>query len=149
MSYEALINKSIHGRELGLQYLTSSQSGSTHNPTLLNGPEAMRQNFTTDDSTSDIMRPYGVSVLSTESSGVHTLAPPIPGIEKSLTNTDSATTGYVKTRNGEVIHTSAGSTYTTLKWGGGRGLVRLLGITTAIWQVVGVLPTTVTAAGTT
>lgn len=146
MSFSERINKSLHGREIGLEYASSAITGSTHNPTFLNGPEALRQAVTTDETTAGIMAPYGLSLLTTGSSAVHTLAPPIPGIEKMLYSSGGST-GYVKTRNGETIETSAASTNTTLSWTG-RGLVTLVGLTTARWLAEDI-PTTVSLSTST
>lgn len=131
MSYAAQITKSIHGRQLGLRQMSSAQIGSTHPHDLLVGAEAVQQNVTTGETTAVVMRPFGVSVITTESSGVHVLAPPIPGVEKTLFSSGGAT-GYVKTKNDETIETSAGSTWTTLRFVA-RAAVRLVGLTTARW----------------
>lgn len=149
MSYETVITKSIHGRQLGLQLPTSVQTGSTHNPVLLVGAEAVRMGVTTDKTTDDILAPYGVHFLTTESSGVHTLAPPIPGVDVTLVNITSAATEYVKQVNSEVIYSTLGTTQTVIAFNNGTAVVRLTGVTTAAWAVANGLPTgVVTQVGT-
>lgn len=135
MSYNNSINKSLWGREMGFQYPSSGGTGSTHNPTLLVGPEALRAGVTTSVSTAGVMAPYGIQGISTESSGVHTLAPPIPGVEVAIYSSGGAT-GYVKTRNNETIESSRGSMFTTLVFNAA-GMARLIGLTTARWLLSG------------
>lgn len=149
MSYESVIGKSLHGRELGLNYPTSAQTGSTHNPTFLVGAEAVRAGVTTDDSTSSIIAPYGIHYLTTESSGVHTLAPPIPGVDVTIVNLTSAATEYVKTRNGETILSTLGTTQNTIAFNNGTAVVRLTGLTSSVYGIANGLPTgVITQVGT-
>lgn len=135
MSYAANITKSIFGRQLGLRQMSSGQIGSTHPHDLLVGAEGVQQNVTTAESTAVVFRPFGVSVITTESSGVHTMAPPIPGVEKTIYSSGGAT-GYVKTKNSETLESSRGSTFTTMKFNGA-GIARLVGLTTARWLLTG------------
>ena len=135
MSYSTDINKSLHGREIGLQYPSSGKTGSTFNPTILLGPEAMKLGITTAESTAGILAPYGVSLLTTGSSAVHTLAPPIPGIAKFIYSSGGAT-AFVKTRNDETLESSRGSTFTTARFVGAC-VLHLVGLTTARWLING------------
>lgn len=137
MAFKTRIRESIWGRRLGLQVLSSVQAGSTQNMPLdlLVGPEALRIDVTTDESTGTNLKAYGLSNLSTESSGVHTLDPPIPGISKTIVCTGGATE-YVKTRNGETIESSRGSSFNTLNFNA-YGVVELMGLTTARWLMTG------------
>lgn len=135
MSFEARMNTSIHGRELGLQRMSSGEMGSTHPSRFLVGPEGIRQNVSSAETTSVILRPFGVSNLSTVSSGVHTLAPPIPGIHKTVVCTGGATE-YVKSANAETFESSRGSTFTTLKFNA-YGIAEMVGFTTARWLLLG------------
>src|SRR3990172_4866395 len=114
MSFEARMSASIHGREFGLQRMSSVEMGSTFPGVFLVGSEAIRQNVATADTTAGILRPFGLSVLSTGSSAVHTLGPPIPGIVKTIISSGGAT-AFVKTRNAETIESSQGSTFTTMR----------------------------------
>ena len=131
MSFEARMTISIHGRDFGLQNMSSVGIGSTFSPRMIVGPEAVRQNVSTGETTAEIFRPYGISVLSTGSSAVHVLAPPIPGVEKTLYSSGGAT-AFVKTRNDETIESSLGSTFTTLRFVAGVAIT-LVGLTTARW----------------
>jgi hypothetical protein len=133
MAFRDRIRENLWGRRLGLEVLSSVKTGSTQNVPLdlLVGPEAIRMDVTTAETTSINLKAYGLSNLSTESSGVHTLDPPIPGIPKTIVCTGGATE-YVKTRNAETIESSRGSTFTTMKWSA-YGVVHLLGLTTARW----------------
>lgn len=136
MSFESKITESIYGRRLGLQLISSVEMGSTHPSRFLVGAEGVRQNVTTGETTSVVFRPFGVSVITTESSGVHTLAPPIPGVSKLIYSSGGAT-GYVKTKNAtETIESSRGSTFTTLRFNAGC-VVELIGLTTARWLLHG------------
>ncbi len=135
MSYASYITKSIHGRQLGLRSLSSGQIGSTFPHDLIVGPEAVQQNVTTNESTAGVFRPFGVSVVSTGSSAVHTQAPPIPGVEKTIYSSGGAT-AYVKSANSETFESSRGSTFTVLKFNGA-GVARLVGLTTARWLLTG------------
>lgn len=131
MSFESRMSGSIHGREFGLQRMSSVEMGSSFPGVFLVGSEAIRQNVATADTTAGILRPFGLSVLSTGSSAVHTLGPPIPGIVKTIISSGGAT-AFVKTRNAETIETTAGSSFTTLRFLNA-ALVELVGLTTARW----------------
>ena len=136
MSFESLIRESIWGRRFGLSRLSSAVDGSTRSgKDWLAGPEGTRVNVSTAETTSVELHPFGLSNLSTVSSGVHTLNPPIPGIQKTIVCTGGATE-YVKTRNSETLESSAGSTFTTMKWVG-YGVAHLVGLTTARWLLHG------------
>lgn len=132
MSFESRITKSYDGRRFGLQIPSSVETGSSVSQAYLAGPEALRQNVSSAESTSVNLKAFGVSYLSTVSSGVHTLDPPIPGVEKWIINGSSGATEFVKTRNNETIQTSKGSTWTTLRLLN-PVVLRLVGITTAAW----------------
>ena len=135
MSFEARMSASIHGREFGLQRMSSVEMGSTFPGTLLVGAEALRQNVSSAETTALILRPFGLSNLSTVSSGVHTLGPPIPGITKTIVCTGGATE-FVKTRNSETLESSRGSTFTVMRFVG-YGIAHLIGLTTARWLLSG------------
>jgi hypothetical protein len=135
MAHGNNITTSIFGRRLGLQSMSSAQTGSGRGAReYLVGPEGFRLAVTTAESTASNLPPDGVSFLtSAVSSGVYTLDPPIPGVAKVLHFGTSGATVYVKT-GGETFESSQGSSFTTLKSTQNvKGTVHLIGLTTAIW----------------
>lgn len=145
-AYNAAILTSIYGRRLGLQAMSSGQSGSPGNAEFLIGPDDQRVAVSTAETTDVNMKAYGVSYLvgtSAASTPVYTLAPPIPGVRKNIFfgSTDSAL--YVKTANGEYIYgSSMGSSATVIRSSGG-GTVELIGLSTAIWGAINISSTAV------
>ena len=139
MAFNSGYITSLFGRRIGLQTLSSSQSGGTRTPPpeFIVGPEDIRKAVTTNESTSTNLSPAGISFLTTaNSSGVYTLDPPIPGVEKTLV---FATTGtnpiYVKTSAGtETFYTTRGTSFSVLCSSQGSGAtVRLVGVSTSVW----------------
>ncbi len=137
MPYNANILTSIHGRRLGLQNLSTGQTGGTKGPLeFLVGPQDIRLGVTTSETTATPMDPTGISYLvgtSAASTPVFTLAPPIPGVRKGIVfgSTDSAI--YVKMTAGvSILGTSLGSSGTAIRSSGG-GYVELMGLTTAAY----------------
>jgi len=140
---ESLLNNgfmSIKGRRLGLQRVTSGSHGGRKDAEFLLGPDSIRHGVSTAESTATNILPYGVSHIlgsSAASSSVFTLDPPIPGVEKTLYFGSTGNIGcYVKTKNGETIHSTIGSSHTTIKSTIG-GVCRLIGVTTAVWAGIG------------
>jgi hypothetical protein len=154
MAYNARILTSIYGRRMGLQNMSSAQTGATGFREFLVGPEDIRKEVTTADSTGTYLKSHGVSYLSSALSAVGTtvvfrLEPPIPGVEKTIVfgSTGAAAMSEkifvtCSTGGGEVIQSSAGSTATVMASSVGL-TVRLMGVTTGIWSLLS--PTT--AAG--
>jgi len=64
MSFESRMSGSIHGREFGLQRMSSVEMGSSFPGVFLVGSEAIRQNVATADTTAGILRPFGLVVGS-------------------------------------------------------------------------------------
>ena len=146
MSFAARMNTSIHGRELGIQRISSGEMGSTNPAGFLVGTvEGLRRNVA-NATTAGVMPPYGLSILTTGSSGVHTLGAPIPGVEKYI-YTSGGATAYVNTQDA-TIHTSDGTTRATIKFIG-QSLIRLMGVTTAVWATNQATASGVSFAGTT
>lgn len=135
MPYGSQILTSIYGRRLGLQQLSTGQSGGSKAVEFLVGPDDFRHGITTNESTGTAMAPAGISYLvgtSAASTPVFQLSPPIPGIRKSIVfgSTDSAL--YVKAATGcSIIGTSLASA-TAIRSSGG-GYVELVGVTTALY----------------
>lgn len=156
MAFNSGYITSIFGRRLGLQELSSAQSGGTRTPKpeYLVGPDALRQAVTTAETTSNNLYPHGVSYLTTSvSSGVYTLDPPVPGVPKTLVfGTSGADPQYVRasTDASIVFVSSQGSTFSVLSSSQTiRSAVTLMGVTTAIWQVIGSLSSAYIRASTT
>lgn len=140
MAWASQLMTSIFGRRLGLQTMTSGQTGTGvagRNPDFIVGAEQVRMGVTTAESTGTNVSAFGVSFLpgtSASSSAVYTLDPPIPGVQKVLVF-NSTTQGpiYVKTA-GETFISTQGTTFTVLKSTNNTvGTVHLVGLTTAIW----------------
>lgn len=137
MSYAANITKSLFGRQLGIQQLSSGQIGSTHPHDQLVGAEGVRMGVDSTVTTAEVVKPFGINVLSTVSSGVHTMAPPIPGVEVFIYSSGGATAYLqVKTPASETMESSRGSTFTVAKFNA-LGLLHLVGLTTARWLING------------
>ena len=135
MSYAANITKSLFGRQLGLQQMSSGQIGSSHPHDLLVGPEALRKGISTSVSTAQVVPPFGLRNLSTVSSGVHTLGAPIPGVEVTI-YTSGGATEFVKTQNSETLESSRGSSFTVARFVA-QSVLHLVGISTARWLIMG------------
>lgn len=143
---------SIYGRRLGLQALSTALSGATKGPLeLLTGPDAFREPRSTAETTAIPLDPTGSSVLvgtSVASTPVFTLAPPIPGVRKTIIfgSTDSAL--YVKMSAGVAIAgTSLASTGATVIRSSGGGMVELIGQTTALYNALNVSSTAINTVG--
>jgi hypothetical protein len=142
MSYGDKVLTSIHGRRLGLQQVTSGVMGTSKKADLLVGAEALRAGVTTAETTAINLAAWGVSRLTTAvSSGVYTLDPPIPGVEKTIIfDTTGTNPIYVKTADGEYIHTTQGTTYTTISSSqGARSALCMIGVSTSEYAVLGPL----------
>jgi hypothetical protein len=151
MSFNNKILTSLFGRRVGLQRMSTAESGGSRGTQeYLVGPEALRPNVSTAETTSTNLHPFGVSHVrgtSADSSSVFTLDPPIPGVEKTLYFPSTGNTAcYVKTANSETIHTTLGSSHTTIKSTIG-GMCRLVGVTTAIWAALDITSGTSSQAG--
>lgn len=144
MSFDNQITTSVHGRRLGLQALSTAQTGGKAFDAIV-GPEAVRMGTSTAESTGTNLAAYGVSVMagtSAGSSSVYVLDPPVPGIEKKLVFASTSITLYLKTANSETFLSTLGSSFTTLKSSQNAGVsVNLVGLTTAVWAVLGTLST--------
>ena len=142
MPYNANILTSIYGRRLGLQVLSSAQSGGSKGPIeMLVGPEDLRGGVTTTESTGTPMNAIGVSYLvgtSVASTPVFQIAPPIPGARKTIFfgSTDSA----IYVRPSVTTHAFAGTSLGATSCGAirssGGGVVELIGLSTSIYGVL-------------
>lgn len=141
MAYNDKYTTSVKGRRLALQQMSTTQSGGTRGlMEFLVGPDDFRVNVTTAASTSSNLRPHGVSILpgtSAASSCVYTLDPPIPGVRKTIVGTTANGPFIIKTANSETIHTTAGTSFTTVEISSIGGGFTLMGLTTAVWMGIG------------
>lgn len=127
---------SIFGRRLGLQQMTTGQSGGRLPAEFLVGPDGHRSSVTTAESTGTNVLAYGISRLpgtSAASSAVYTIDPPIPGVRKTVVGATDNGPVFLKTANRETIMTTAGSSFTTVKVSSVGGVFEMVGLTTAIW----------------
>lgn len=141
MAYRNRIITSIHGRRLGLQRMSTAETGGSRgNVEFLVGAEDIRAEVTTAETTSTNLKPFGYHVLpgtSAASSAVYTLDPPIPGVRVSVMGGVSNGPVYLKTANSETIVSTVGSSHTTVKVSSVGGCFELLGLTTAQWMAMG------------
>ena len=140
-NFAAKINRSIRGRDLGFQDLSSAESGGAHGITrfLAGTVVGVRGDVTSAESTATNLKAYGLSQIGTTSTAVShgfTLDPPIPGVEKLIALSCGASDGavLVKTANSEVLYSTAGSSFTTFTLST-RAIVSMVGLTTGIWFV--------------
>lgn len=150
--YGNKITTSIYGRRLGLQLLSTSESGGSRGPAeFLVGPKDLRADVTTGESTATNLSAWGVSTIlgtSAASTTVYTLDAPIPGVRKVIRfgSTDSAL--YVKMASGCAISgTSLATTGATVIRSSGGGQAELIGLTTALYGAMQVSSTAVNGMG--
>lgn len=135
MAFNSKIRTSLFGRRLGLQPLTTGESGGRLPSEFLVGPDDFRVGVTTNESTAVNMKPHGISFgmgTSAGSSAVYTLEPPIPGVRKWLASSTANGPVYVNT-SGALITSSAGTTQATIKLSTLGVPIELIGVTTAMW----------------
>lgn len=152
MSYATKITTSLWGRRLGLQIMSTVETGGSRGAAdFMVGAEDIRQGVSTGESTGTNLTAWGVSrVLGTSaaSTPVYTLDPPIPGVRKGINfaSTDSAL--YVKMASGCAISgTSLATTGATAIRSSGGGYVELIGITTALFAALQLSSTAVNTVG--
>jgi hypothetical protein len=141
MAFNGSYTTSLRGRRLGLQQMTTAQTGGTRGVhEFLVGPEALRCEATSAESTGTNLKPFGISNLpgtSAGSSAVYVLDPPIPGVMKYIRGSTDNGPVFVRTANSETISTTLGSSFTTVKISSVGGSFMLIGYTTALWMAVG------------
>jgi hypothetical protein len=132
---------SIFGRRLGLQTMSSAQTGTGvagRVAEFLVGAEQVRSGVTTAESTSTAAPAHGVSFFpgtSAASSAVYTIDPPIPGVQKFVVFNSTANGPiYLKTANGETFLSTQGTTFSIIKSTNNQvGTLHLVGLTTSVW----------------
>lgn len=124
----------IYGRRLGLQ------SDET-----LAGPKELKlaiEDITTTNPTTALA--YGLTRVQTSGSSQgptqHFLPAPVPGVRKyiAMHTTSTGSQQFLSTANGaSILAASDGTTKGVLNFRGPGGSVQLLGLTTAVWAVIG------------
>lgn len=135
MAWNDKILTSIFGRRLGLQRLSTGQSGASTQQEFLVGPADFRVGVSTAETTSTNLKSHGISMnlgTSAASSAVYTMDPPVPGVRKILISSTANGPVHVNT-GGALILSSAGSTHQTVNLSTLGGVVELIGVTTALW----------------
>lgn len=150
--YGNKITTSIHGRRLGLQTMSTGETGGSRGPVeFLVGPEDIRKGVTTGESTGTNLPAWGVSSVfgtSVASTPVYTLDPPIPGVLKTIRFASTDSDIYVKMASGVTIAgTSLGTTICTVIKSSGGGNMQLMGLTTALYGALEQSSTAVNAMG--
>lgn len=136
----AEIVTSIHGRRLGISssgYLTS-QGGQTLGVDFLHGA-ITSPTAATSDTTGTNITAYGLTTVDTSTDDTWLLDAPIPGVRKIL-YTGSTSTGIrtIKRANATfAIRSSASSTLTTIIAQGGGLTLELIGVSSAIYGILG------------
>lgn len=140
---------SIHGRQVGLQRVTTAISGGTRGQFDFFGGtykgermDCLASTFGNADSTSINLVPFGNHILpvsSVGSSQVFTVDPPIPGSNPMTVMTNGVDAAYLKVANPspEGFQTSAGSSFTVVKLSSLGAPIGFNPMTTAIWAVTG------------
>lgn len=153
MAYLDKYTTSVHGRRLGLQLMSTTQTGGRTNIDFLIGPEALREGVSTADTTGTAILACGVSFLngtSAASSSVYVLDPPIPGVRKTVVFSSATTPQYLRTKNAETFRTTADSTIATVILSTLTGaVVELIGLTTSMWGLLTNGTSTISRAATT
>ena len=128
---------SIFGRRLGLKRAVVTDLNSE----MLVGPaEFIKPIYdATSDTTGTNITGYGVTTVDTTTDDTWLLDNPIPGVRKTI-YTGSTSTGIRTIKRADntfAIRTSAASTLTTIVAQGGGLTLELLGISSAIYAIIG------------
>ena len=151
---------SIFGSRLGLQALTSGQSGSTTYtgsdspaPEFLIGPDQLRTEVSTVDTTAKRVPAWGISYLTTSTGAttesVYQMDPPIPGVRKTInfvsTNTGTNSVHLYTSTGGTInFNSSNGTTMCVLGSTAGNNVtIELLGINSTMWAMIPTVSTAV------
>ena len=135
MAYGNKVTTSLHGRRVGLQFMSTAQTGGAKAEMLV-GPDDFRVGTNTAESTATNLAAHGFSGdlgTSAGSSAVYTLDAPIPGVRKVIASSTANGPVYVNLGSGVAVVSSAGSTHATIKLSTLGNAVELIGLTTAVW----------------
>ena len=150
MAYQDKITSSIFGRRLGLQAMTTNQTGSGQSgrtAEFIVGAEDIRTPTSTSQTTATYIPAYGVTLLSSANTAatgaVVRLDPPIPGVRKSIiiasTQASQASTIQwlitASTGGAETFQSSWSSSFTVLS-SSSPMVIRLEGISTSMWALM-------------
>jgi hypothetical protein len=112
-----------------LQNMSTGESGGSRGSReYLVGPEALRANATTADTTSTNLDPFGVSRLSS-AGGTFTIDPPIPGVTKTIAMSSGT---VLSVGDDQSLFSSAGSSHTTITTSA-PAVLELVGLSSALW----------------
>lgn len=139
MAFKDKYTTSIHGRRLGLQAMSSGETGSGNGRhDFIVGAEDVRVEHSTAETTSQNLKPFGVSVLTTSvSSGVYTMDPPIPGVKKTLVfGTTSTNAIYLKLGSATITSTQGRGGSVIASSQGNYAVVTLVPVSTGEWAVM-------------
>lgn len=135
MAWNDKYTASIKGRRLGLQQMSTTQTGGSRGMNeFLIGPDAFRGEVTTSESTSTKLKCHGISQLYASSAGssqVYDLDLPIAGVRKTIYNTTNAT-AYVDL-GAAVVRSSVGSTQHIIALPAAGACIDLCGLTSGVW----------------
>ena len=135
MAYGDKVTTSLHGRRVGLQFMSTAQTGGAKAEFLV-GPDDYRVGTDTSESTATNLSAVGFSGnlgTSAGSSAVYTVDAPIPGTRKVLASSTANGPVYVKAGGSAVIVSSAGSTDVVVKLSTLGNPVELIALTSGIW----------------
>jgi hypothetical protein len=133
---------SIHGRQIGLQRVTTAISGGTRGQFdfLAGTYKGERIDTSTADTTATNLLPFGnhlLPVSSVGSSQVFVVDPPIPGSNPLVVMNNAVDACYLKSLNGEGFQTSAGSSFTVVKLSSLGAPISFTPMTSSLWAVSG------------
>ena len=147
MAWTDKITTTLFGRRLGLQTMTTSQTGSGQTgrtAEFIVGPDAIRWGTSTSQTTATYMPAHGVSVLSSattpSTAAVIRLDPPIPGVDKTVVILSTAagvasTIDWIitaSTGGAETFVSTWSSSFTVLRTTN-PVVIRLRGLSTGMW----------------
>jgi len=125
--YRSRIRTSIYGDRLALD-----DDGA------LVGPFALKQGLTTLGSTATQIPAHGLTILNAAAASTYVLDPPMLGVEKMLMQSSNGTSHNIITGTSNIkIISTFGSTQQRVCLQSSGDFVRLVGMSTAQWAVVG------------
>ena len=152
MAYHNQRTQSLYGRRVGLQLLSTVQTGGSRGPVeFIVGPEAVRRENSTSNSTSVNVKPWGFQYLPASSAGssqVYTIDPPIPGTEVTVFNSTGAT-AYLKMPSGVVVRSTVGSTQSVIALPAAGASIVLTAVSTSLYLTMSATATGINLTNTT
>lgn len=125
--YRSRVRTTIYGDRLGLD-----DDGA------LIGPFDIKKAISSLGSTATNLAAHGMSYLNAAAASTYVLDPPIPGVEKWLFQTSNGTSHNIITGTSNIkIHSTLGSSQQRICLQSTGDYARLIGVTTAIWALLG------------